>query len=296
MTWEAQTPLPGPGPRPRADGHVAAVELAATRPHSRPQPDGRVLRHASLHLLARRLCAADSERPRPDRGCVALRCMLPHCSKFVAQIYPKSAHRHTHKHRLLFKVHTAIVIGPLLHNEAELTSASIPLSLSPPRPGRSLSSWHDSHILSKSNLTRSRHHGQTILSSIIDARVWVQLEVDVELGVKVLSGPGHGRCSQLRRHESAMDRSVREGGGIPVLHACAGPSSAPSLRLRTCPKPLDTAAAAAAAEAEAAASASAINLPGYSYCTHHQQPTISYSMSIPTGTTGTHRLYHPGAC
>lgn len=101
-----------------------------------------------------------------------------------------------------------------------------------------------------------------------------------------------------RRHESAIDDSLREGGGIPVLHACTGPSSAPGLRLRTFSNALVTPAAAPGATARApatapAASASAIDLPRY--CTHHQQPAQASTsllhvqsppvLQVPTGST-----------
>lgn len=108
-----------------------AVELAATRPHSRPQPDGHVLGHACLHLLARRLCAADSEEPMPRVSTGdgrALRCIPARCSKFVAEIYEIPAYVRTGTHtQYWLKCTQPSSLARRCTIEAEMSSASIPL-------------------------------------------------------------------------------------------------------------------------------------------------------------------------
>lgn len=58
----------------------------------------------------------------------------------------------------------------------------------------------------------------------------MDVELGVEVWVRVMDDVVHDDGAT---NPPAMKRSLREGGGIPVLHACSGPSSAPSLRPRT---------------------------------------------------------------
>lgn len=94
-----------------------------------------------------------------------------------------------------------------------------------------------------------------------------------------------------RRHESVIDQSLREAGGIPVLRACSGPFSVEPPP-RTFSDALVTPSSGIRRSSTSGISVS--NRPTERIIRVHPRQHLFCSMSIPTSTT--HQFYHPGAC